>query len=65
MIRLSKSVVGKAEADAVAHIIEDIGYLGMGETVGQFERALEDYIGAGAAFASTAVRRRSIWPYRP
>ena len=47
MIRLSKSVVGKKEADAVAHIIEDIGYLGMGETVGEFEHALEDYIGGG------------------
>ena len=47
MIRLSKSVVGKAEAEAVAHIIEDIGYLGMGETVGEFEHALEGYIGGG------------------
>ena len=47
MIRLSKSVVGKAEAEAVAHVIEDIGYLGMGETVGEFERALEAYIGGG------------------
>lgn len=45
MIRLSKSVVGKAEADAVAHIIEDIGYLGMGATVGEFEHQLEEYIG--------------------
>lgn len=47
MIRLSKSVVGKAEADAVAHIIEDIGYLGMGQTVGELEHALEEYIGGG------------------
>ena len=47
MIRLSKSIVGKAETDAVAHIIEDIGYLGMGETVGEFELALERYIGGG------------------
>lgn len=47
MIRLSKSVVGKAEADAVAHVIEDIGYLGMGATVGEFEHDLEDYIGGG------------------
>ncbi|MBO4849623.1 MAG: DegT/DnrJ/EryC1/StrS family aminotransferase [Prevotella sp.] len=47
MIRLSKSVVGKAEAEAVAHIIEDISYLGMGETVGAFEHALEEYIGGG------------------
>ena len=37
MIRLSKSVVGKAESEAVAHVIEDIGYLGMGAVVGEFE----------------------------
>lgn len=47
MIRLSKSVVGEAESKAVAHIIEDIGYLGMGETVGQLEHELEDFIGGG------------------
>ena len=47
MIRLSKSVVGKAESKAVAHIIEDIGYLGMGATVGEFEHQLEQYIGGG------------------
>lgn len=47
MIRLSKSVVGKAESEAVAHVIEDIGYLGMGATVGEFERQLEKYIGGG------------------
>lgn len=47
MIRLSKSVVGQAEADAVAHVINDIGYLGMGATVGEFEHELEQYIGGG------------------
>ena len=47
MIRLSKSVVGKAESEAVAHVIEDIGYLGMGATVGEFEHQLEQYIGGG------------------
>lgn len=47
MIRLSKSIVGKKEAEAVAHVIEDIGYLGMGATVGELEHALEDYIGGG------------------
>jgi dTDP-4-amino-4,6-dideoxygalactose transaminase len=47
MIRLSKSVVGKAESEAVAHVIEDIGYLGMGETVGTFEKELQDYVGGG------------------
>jgi dTDP-4-amino-4,6-dideoxygalactose transaminase len=47
MIRLSKSVVGKAESAAVAHVINDIGYLGMGEVVGLFEKDLENYIGGG------------------
>jgi dTDP-4-amino-4,6-dideoxygalactose transaminase len=40
-------VVGRAEADAVAHIIEDIGYLGMGATVGELEQQLAAYIGGG------------------
>ena len=44
MIRLSKSVVGALEAEAVAHVIEDIGYLGMGDIVGAFEKELEQYI---------------------
>ena len=47
MIRLSKSVVGKAESAAVAHVIEEIGYLGMGSVVHDFEAALENYIGGG------------------
>lgn len=47
MIRLSKSVVGKAESAAVSHVIEDIGYLGMGAVVGEFEHDLEQYIGGG------------------
>lgn len=47
MIRLSKSVVGKAESAAVAHVIEDIGYLGMGALVGDLEHDLEHYIGGG------------------
>ncbi len=47
MIRLSKSVVGKAEADAVSHIIQDVGYLGMGATVGELEHELENFVGGG------------------
>lgn len=47
MIRLSKSVVGAREAEAVAQVIEKSGYLGMGETVGLFEKELEQYIGGG------------------
>lgn len=45
MIRLSKSVVGYLEVDAIARVIEGSGYLGMGDTVGLFERELEDYVG--------------------
>ena len=40
MIRLSKSVVGKAESAAVAHVIEEIGYLGMGSVVHDIDEAL-------------------------
>ncbi|MDE5638748.1 MAG: DegT/DnrJ/EryC1/StrS family aminotransferase [Odoribacter sp.] len=47
MIRLSKSVVGAQESEAVAQVIEKSGYLGMGETVGLFEKELEQYVGGG------------------
>ena len=47
MIRLSKSVVGRRESEAVAEVIEGSGYLGMGETVGLFEKELEQYVGGG------------------
>lgn len=47
MIRLSKSVVGSRESAAVAQVIEGSGYLGMGETVGFFEKELEKYVGGG------------------
>ena len=45
MIRVSKSIVGKQESDAVENVIRNIGYLGMGEEVGSFENELELYIG--------------------
>jgi dTDP-4-amino-4,6-dideoxygalactose transaminase len=44
-IRLSKSVVGQAEKDALAAVIDN-GYLGMGGFVQKFEERLRDYIGA-------------------
>lgn len=47
MIRLSKSVVGKRESEAVAQVIEGSGFLGMGETVGLFEKELEEFVGGG------------------
>jgi len=46
MIKLSKSIVGKQEADAVANVIKDIGYLGMGSVVKQFETEIELFLGA-------------------
>jgi dTDP-4-amino-4,6-dideoxygalactose transaminase len=46
MIRLSKSIVGSEEAQSVSTVIEDIGYLGMGSTVQQFETEIEKYLEA-------------------
>ncbi len=45
MIRVSKSIVGKEESNAVENVIRKIGYLGMGEEVGLFERELELFFG--------------------
>ena len=44
-IRLSRSIVGKAEADAVASVIIDGGYLGMGREVRAFEAEIAAYLG--------------------
>ena len=44
-IRVSKSVVGQEESEAVENIVRNIGYLGMGEEVKIFENELELYIG--------------------
>lgn len=43
-IRLSKSVVGNIEKDALARVIDE-GYLGMGRFVEEFEARLKDYLG--------------------
>lgn len=45
IMRLSKSIVGKEEADAVSKIIVEDGYLGMGTEVRKFEKDLADYLG--------------------
>lgn len=45
MIRMSKSVVGKAESKAVAKVIIEDGYLGMGSFVQEFEEDLKNYLG--------------------
>lgn len=43
-IRLSRSIVGIPEKQALGRIIDD-GYLGMGSFVNEFERRLESYFG--------------------
>ena len=43
-MKLSKSIVGIDEANAVGKIICDEGYLGMGAEVGRFETELEEYL---------------------
>lgn len=50
-MRLSKSVVGNKEAEAVSDIIINCGYLGMGEYVGLFEKEIESYVGNSAYHA--------------
>lgn len=44
-MKLSKSVVGMQELDAVADVILNSGYLGMGEYVELFEKEIECYLG--------------------
>lgn len=44
MIRLSKSVVGEEEKQALARAI-DVGYLGMGAEVQRFEEDIRDFLG--------------------
>lgn len=45
LIRLSRSIVGKAEADAVARILLEDGYLGMGSEVQKFENEIAAFLG--------------------
>ena len=44
-MRLSRSVVGEREADAVRRVIVEDGYLGMGSEVHRFEEDLARYLG--------------------
>ena len=49
-IRLSQSVIGDLEIDAVKRVME-LGYLGMGPEVGRFENDLEKFIGGNVKVA--------------
>ncbi len=44
MIRLSKSIVGKLEKEALSQVIDE-SYLGMGKFVREFEEKLREYLG--------------------
>lgn len=44
-MRLSRSIVGQAEAEAVANVIIEDGYLGMGAATGKFEESIAQYLG--------------------
>lgn len=44
-IRLSRSIVGKLESEAVSNVIEQSGYLGMGDEVRLFEAEIAEYLG--------------------
>ena len=44
-IRVSKSVVGSKEAQAVSRVIIEDGYLGMGKEVQLFEKELQQFLG--------------------
>jgi len=48
MIRLSKSVIGNAENEAVTRILLEDGYLGMGAEVGKFEKDIANYLGVSS-----------------
>lgn len=43
-IRLSKSIVGEAEAEALRRVIIEDGYLGMGKHVQNFEQKIKEYL---------------------
>lgn len=44
-MRLSRSIVGRAEAEAVSRVLLEDGYLGMGNATRQFEEDLAAYLG--------------------
>ena len=44
-MRLSRSIVGEAEADALRRVVCEDGYLGMGSEVQRFERELAAWLG--------------------
>lgn len=65
-MRLSRSIVGKDEADAVARVICEDGYLGMGAATKKFEADLAAYLGVEpwqiiSANSGTAALHLAVW----
>lgn len=54
MIRLSRSVVGRRETEAVAAVL-DRGYLGMGTETQHFEQELSAFLGGGVSVACAST----------
>jgi dTDP-4-amino-4,6-dideoxygalactose transaminase len=48
-LRLSKSIIGQNEANAVSKVLLEDGYLGMGAEVGRFEVDIATYLGVDPA----------------
>lgn len=53
-MRLSRSIVGEAEAEAVRRVICEDGYLGIGKEVQQFEADVAAYLGVPASWVISA-----------
>ena len=53
-LRLSRSIVGQAEAEAVSRVIIEDGYLGMGSEVKRFEEDIAAFLGVPANHVITA-----------
>lgn len=65
-MRLSRSIVGKEEADAVRKVICEDGYLGMGSETREFEANLAKYLGIEpwqiiSANSGTAALHLAVW----
>lgn len=66
-MRLSRSIVGEAEAEAVHRVICEDGYLGIGKEVQQFKADVAAYLGVPRAgsFPSIPGQPPCIWLSRP
>lgn len=59
-VRLSKSFVGKEEADAVSRLIVESGFFGLGKEVKAFEDELADFIGGGRHVVCTSAATSAL-----